>query len=223
MKNRVLPTTVVGSYVQPGWLIDRDNLKTRLPPRVRAQEIWQVPENTLEEAQDTATLAAIHDMEQAGIDIVGKIDQESQSPFLHTNFMPLVVQLRMLGLAALRYFAFEKHVGPGDSQGGGRRFHHQVEPIGMLGATATVWAFEFDQVQVVFVTVDSQWDFRYVAIVDPKASNAPFSRPAAEMTGALGETIVKKFRLLLALAGQATENWGADQGRSVRGDGRGVE
>lgn len=81
MKNRVLPTTVVGSYVQPGWLIDRDNLKTRLPPRVRAQEIWQVPENTLEEAQDTATLAAIHDMEQAGIDIItdGEIRRESYS------------------------------------------------------------------------------------------------------------------------------------------------
>ncbi len=76
-----MPTTVVGSYVQPDWLVDRENLKGRLPPRVRAREIWKVPGEALEEAQDTATLAAIHDFEQAGIDIVsdGEIRRESYS------------------------------------------------------------------------------------------------------------------------------------------------
>ena len=81
MVNTLLPTTVVGSYVQPDWLVDRDNLKGRLPPRVRAKEMWKIPEAELEEAQDTATLAAIHDMEHAGIDIItdGEIRRESYS------------------------------------------------------------------------------------------------------------------------------------------------
>ena len=77
----LLPTTVVGSYVQPAWLVDRDNLKSRLPPRVRAREVWKVASENLEEAQDAATLAAIRDMERAGIDIVtdGEIRRESYS------------------------------------------------------------------------------------------------------------------------------------------------
>ena len=81
MVNTLLPTTVVGSYVQPDWLVDRENLKGRLPPRVRAKEMWKIPEAELEEAQDTATLAAIHDMEHAGIDIItdGEIRRESYS------------------------------------------------------------------------------------------------------------------------------------------------
>jgi 5-methyltetrahydropteroyltriglutamate--homocysteine methyltransferase len=81
MTGRLLPTTVVGSYVQPEWLVDRANLKKRLPPRVRAKEIWRVEEAHLEEAQDAATLAAIRDMERAGVDIVtdGEIRRESYS------------------------------------------------------------------------------------------------------------------------------------------------
>lgn len=81
MTDKLLPTTVVGSYVQPDWLVDRDNLRSRLPPRVRAREIWKIPEADLEEAQDTATLAAIHDMELAGVDIIsdGEIRRESYS------------------------------------------------------------------------------------------------------------------------------------------------
>ncbi len=77
----LLPTTVVGSYVQPEWLVDRQNLKNRLPPRVRARELWKVAEEHLEEAQDAATLAAIRDMERAGIDIItdGEIRRESYS------------------------------------------------------------------------------------------------------------------------------------------------
>jgi 5-methyltetrahydropteroyltriglutamate--homocysteine methyltransferase len=81
MVKAILPTTVVGSYVQPDWLVDRENLKSRLPPRVRAIELWKVAEPHLEEAQDAATLAAIHDMEHAGVDIItdGEIRRESYS------------------------------------------------------------------------------------------------------------------------------------------------
>ena len=77
----VLPTTVVGSYPQPEWLVDRQMLGSRLPPRTRALEIWRVAPNLLEQAQDDATLVAIRDMERAGIDIVsdGEIRRESYS------------------------------------------------------------------------------------------------------------------------------------------------
>jgi 5-methyltetrahydropteroyltriglutamate--homocysteine methyltransferase len=77
----LLPTTLVGSLPQPGWLIDREKLRTRLPPRVRAREVWRVAEPLLEEAQDDATLIAIHDQERLGIDIVtdGEMRRESYS------------------------------------------------------------------------------------------------------------------------------------------------
>jgi len=81
MTETLLPTTVVGSYPQPDWLIDRDKL-THLPPvRIRAQELWRVPEPWLEAAQDDATRLAIRDMERAGIDIIsdGEIRRESYS------------------------------------------------------------------------------------------------------------------------------------------------
>ncbi len=79
--NTLLPTTVVGSYPQPDWLIDRTNLGGRLPPRVRAREIWRVAAPYLEAAQDDATLLAIRDMERAGIDIIsdGEMRRESYS------------------------------------------------------------------------------------------------------------------------------------------------
>lgn len=81
MTNEILPTTVVGSYVQPEWLVDRDNLKGRLPPRVRALEMWRIDPEFLEDAQNDATLLAIRDMERAGIDIVtdGEVRRESYS------------------------------------------------------------------------------------------------------------------------------------------------
>ncbi len=81
MPQKLLPTTVVGSYTQPEWLIDRENLTTRLPPRVRVQEIWRIPPEHLEAAQDDATLLAIRDMERAGIDIIsdGEVRRESYS------------------------------------------------------------------------------------------------------------------------------------------------
>ena len=81
MTEKPLPTTVVGSYVQPEWLVDRDNLKGRLPPRVRALEMWRVDPAFLKDAQNDATLLAIRDMERAGIDIItdGEVRRESYS------------------------------------------------------------------------------------------------------------------------------------------------
>jgi 5-methyltetrahydropteroyltriglutamate--homocysteine methyltransferase len=80
MADRSLPTTVVGSYPQPDWLIDRELLKTMVP-RVRVPEIWRVAAAHLEQAQDDATLLAIRDMERAGIDIItdGEMRRESYS------------------------------------------------------------------------------------------------------------------------------------------------
>ena len=76
-----LVTTVVGSYLQPEWLVDWKRLGARLPPRVRAQELWRVAEAYLEEAQDAATRVAVADIVRAGIDIVtdGEIRRESYS------------------------------------------------------------------------------------------------------------------------------------------------
>jgi len=75
------PTTLVGSYPQPEWLIDRRRLAGRFPPRVRARELWRVPEPWLAQAQDDATLLAIRAQEAAGLDIVtdGEIRRESYS------------------------------------------------------------------------------------------------------------------------------------------------
>jgi 5-methyltetrahydropteroyltriglutamate--homocysteine methyltransferase len=77
----MLVTTVVGSYPQPDWLIDRERLGARLPPRVRARELWRVPEPHLEEAQDDATRLAVQDMERAGVDVItdGEMRRESYS------------------------------------------------------------------------------------------------------------------------------------------------
>jgi 5-methyltetrahydropteroyltriglutamate--homocysteine methyltransferase len=77
----ILPTTVIGSYPQPDWLVDRERLRGSLPPRVRARELWRVPEQYLRQAQDDATALAIADQERAGVDIVtdGEIRRESYS------------------------------------------------------------------------------------------------------------------------------------------------
>jgi len=77
----LFPTTLVGSYPQPDWLIDRRKLAGRFPPRVRAKELWRVPEPHLAEAQDDATVLAIRAQEEAGLDIVtdGEIRRESYS------------------------------------------------------------------------------------------------------------------------------------------------
>jgi 5-methyltetrahydropteroyltriglutamate--homocysteine methyltransferase len=76
---RVLPTTVVGSYPQPDWLIDRARLGARLPPRIRALELWRVEGEFLQQAQDDATRLAISDLERAGIDIVTDGEQRRES------------------------------------------------------------------------------------------------------------------------------------------------
>jgi 5-methyltetrahydropteroyltriglutamate--homocysteine methyltransferase len=77
----LIPTTVIGSYPQPEWLVDREALRRRRVPRVHAPELWRVPADLLEQAQDDATLVAIRDMERAGIDIItdGEIRRESYS------------------------------------------------------------------------------------------------------------------------------------------------
>ena len=77
----LFPTTLVGSYPQPEWLIDREKLAGRFPPRVRARELWRIPEPYLAQAQDDATLLAIRAQEEAGLDIVtdGEIRRESYS------------------------------------------------------------------------------------------------------------------------------------------------
>ena len=78
---KLLPTTIVGSYPQPEWLIDRAKLAGRFPPRVRARELWRVPAEFLQEAQDDATIMAIKAQEDAGIDIItdGEMRRESYS------------------------------------------------------------------------------------------------------------------------------------------------
>src|SRR4030095_9128615 len=80
LPKHLLPTTVVGSYPQPDWLLDRA-LLSKSVPRVRIQSMWQIREAHLEEAQDDATIVAIREMERAGIDIVtdGEIRRESYS------------------------------------------------------------------------------------------------------------------------------------------------
>ena len=77
----LFPTTLVGSYPQPEWLIDRKKLAGRFPPRVRARELWRVEESLLQEAQNDATVLAIRAQEEAGLDIVtdGEIRRESYS------------------------------------------------------------------------------------------------------------------------------------------------
>lgn len=81
MSEVLLPTTVVGSYPQPDWLVDKELLSSGKVPRARMAAIWRVPEPFLEEAQDDATVVAIRDMERAGIDVItdGEIRRESYS------------------------------------------------------------------------------------------------------------------------------------------------
>src|ERR1041385_5662839 len=81
MNDVVLPTSLVGSYAQPEWLIDRNKLAGRFPPRVRAKELWRIAPDYLDQAQNDATLLAIRDQERAGLDIItdGEMRRESYS------------------------------------------------------------------------------------------------------------------------------------------------
>ena len=78
---KLFRTSLVGSYPQPDWLIDRQMLSKRMPPRIRAEELWRVPSPWLEQAQNDATIVAIHEQELAGLDIItdGEIRRESYS------------------------------------------------------------------------------------------------------------------------------------------------
>ena len=78
---KLFPTSLVGSYAQPEWLIDRAKLASRFPPRVRAKELWRIAPDYLKQAQDDATLLAIRDQERAGLDIItdGEMRRESYS------------------------------------------------------------------------------------------------------------------------------------------------
>src|SRR6059036_2851216 len=80
LPKHLLPTTVVGSYPQPEWLVDRAML-SKVVPRTRLHAMWRLPQEHLQEAQDDATIVAIRDMERAGIDIItdGEIRRESYS------------------------------------------------------------------------------------------------------------------------------------------------
>lgn len=84
--SRILPTSLVGSYAQPDWLIDRKRLHDRFPPRVRAKELWRPAAEFLEEAQNDATVWAIHEQERAGLDIItdGEMRRESYSNLFAT-------------------------------------------------------------------------------------------------------------------------------------------
>jgi hypothetical protein len=81
MAEMLLPTSLVGSYAQPEWLIDRKKLAGRFPPRVRVNELWRVAPEFLEQAHDDATLLAIRNQERAGLDIItdGEMRRESYS------------------------------------------------------------------------------------------------------------------------------------------------
>ena len=78
---KLFRTSLVGSYPQPDWLIDRQMLGKRMPPRIRAEELWRVTPPWLDEAQNDATIVAIHEQERAGLDIItdGEIRRESYS------------------------------------------------------------------------------------------------------------------------------------------------
>src|SRR4029078_3350273 len=80
LPTHLLPTTVVGSYPQPDWLLYRQML-SKIVPRTRMQELWRIPEEFLEQAQDDATVLAIRDQERAGLDIItdGEARRESYS------------------------------------------------------------------------------------------------------------------------------------------------
>ena len=78
MLDQLIPTTLVGSYPQPDWLVDKNILMTSGPPRVRMRDVWRPPADLLQQAQDDASLVVLHDQERVGIDIVcdGEVRRE---------------------------------------------------------------------------------------------------------------------------------------------------
>jgi len=110
MSPRPLRTAVIGSYPQPGWLVDHARLHDRYVPRTRAREIWRVAPDFLEEAQDDATLLAIRDQERAGVDVLtdGEIRRESYSNRFATALegvdteSPAILRVQSLEIAVPR-------------------------------------------------------------------------------------------------------------------------
>ena len=96
MFDKLIPTTLVGSYPQPSWLVDKEKLLGEGPPRVRMREVWKIGADDLDEAQDDATLTAIHDQEIAGIDILsdGEIRRESYFNRLPMHLPALILIIR---------------------------------------------------------------------------------------------------------------------------------
>jgi len=119
MPAKLFPTTVVGSYPQPDWLVDRQML-SKMVPRVRMKQLWRVPEPYLEQAQDDATIVAIRDMERAGLDVItdGEMRRESYSNRFATALEgididnPGMVQARSGQTAVPRVVGKLKRKGP---------------------------------------------------------------------------------------------------------------
>ncbi|MFV0295090.1 MAG: 5-methyltetrahydropteroyltriglutamate--homocysteine methyltransferase [Hyphomicrobiaceae bacterium] len=120
MSPPILVTTVVGSYPQPDWLVDKAVLKTQRVPRVRVPDMWRVAPEFLVEAQDDATLLAIRDMERAGIDIItdGEMRRESYSNHFATALSgvewhrPGLVETRVGQTAVPRIVGAVRRQGP---------------------------------------------------------------------------------------------------------------
>lgn len=114
MPGKLLPTTVVGSYPQPDWLVDRAML-SKIVPRVRVRELWRVADAFLGQAQDDATLLAIRDMERAGVDVItdGEMRRESYSNRFATALEGVDVERpAMITNRAGRTLAVPRVVGP---------------------------------------------------------------------------------------------------------------
>src|SRR2546425_10957420 len=105
MQRKLFPTTVVGSYPQPEWLIDRSLLAANTPPRVRMRQLWRIAPERLERAQDDATLIAIRDQERAGIDVVSDGEMRRESYFNHFATALDGIDLDNPGTVAMDYAA----------------------------------------------------------------------------------------------------------------------
>lgn len=112
--DKLFPTTVIGSYPQPVWLVDHERLKAKVVPRVRAPDIWRVPEPWLAQAQDDATLLAIRDQERAGIDIItdGEMRRESYSNRFATSLSGLDLAQPFIRFAQGFEIPLPRIVGP---------------------------------------------------------------------------------------------------------------
>ena len=169
----VLPTTVVGSYPQPDWLVDRALLSKGVP-RVRQQAIWRIPEPLLEQAQDDATIVAIREIERAGIDIVS--DGEIPQPALITDrygnqtAVPRVVgRVRRTRPVELRDMQFlRRHTDhpakitlPGPftmTQQARNEFYRDVESLAMdFAAAVNAEARELEAAGADLIQLDEPW------------------------------------------------------------------